>query len=64
MMMLYIWMKMSILKFMDNGNIGYTESADTETKDNSIGDDDGLDLNENAFLVLCVFSKMHCLRGK
>ena len=57
-------MKMSILKFMDNGNIGYTESADTETKDNSMGDDDGLDLNENAFLVLCGFSKMHCLRGK
>ena len=57
-------MKMSILKFMDNGNIGYTESADTETKDNSIGDDDGLDLNENAFLVLCGSSKMHCLRGE
>ena len=46
----------------DNGNAGNTENADTGRKDNSMGDDDGLDLNTNAFLVLGGLGKMHCLR--
>ena len=39
---------------------GNAESTDTQRKDN-ISDGDGLDWNENAFLVLCGLGKMHCI---